>query len=201
MIYYLSWAFPGGASGKEPACQCRRRKGCKFDPLVRNIPWRRAWQPSPVFLPRESHGQRSLVGYTVHRVAKSQTWLKRLWVHTFLSQFLCVRNSDREYWGGLISALQCLEFSWKIQRPEVGIIWSLVHAHICWLMLGVTLGQLAGPHPRGLSIWPGLPHSTLAGLQAQAWAKAMLPFVTQLWKSLLLCSVGSDSYKGYLPPM
>ena len=30
--------------------------------LVRKIPWRRAWQPTPVFLPGESHGQRSLVG-------------------------------------------------------------------------------------------------------------------------------------------
>jgi len=35
----------------------------EFDPLVRNIPWRRAWQPTPVFLPGESQGQRSLVGY------------------------------------------------------------------------------------------------------------------------------------------
>ena len=42
-----------------------------FDPCVRRILWRRAWQPTPVFLAGESHGQRSLVGYTVHRVAKS----------------------------------------------------------------------------------------------------------------------------------
>ena len=48
---------------------------------------------------------------TVHSVAKSQTRLKQLRVHTFLSQFLWVRISDREYWGGLISALQCPEFS------------------------------------------------------------------------------------------
>ena len=34
------------------------------DPWVRKIPWRRAWQPTPVFLPEESHGQRSLVGYS-----------------------------------------------------------------------------------------------------------------------------------------
>ena len=33
-----------------------------FDPWVRKIPWRRAWQPTPVFLPGEAHGQRSLVG-------------------------------------------------------------------------------------------------------------------------------------------
>ena len=46
---------------KEPACQCRRHA---FDPLVGKSPWRRAWQPPPVFLPGESHGQRSLMGYS-----------------------------------------------------------------------------------------------------------------------------------------
>ena len=35
-----------------------------FDPWVGKIPWRRAWQPTPVFLPEESHGQRSLAGYS-----------------------------------------------------------------------------------------------------------------------------------------
>ena len=35
----------------------------RFDPWVGKIPWRREWQPTPVFLPGESHGQRSLVGY------------------------------------------------------------------------------------------------------------------------------------------
>ena len=35
-----------------------------FDPWVGKMPWRRAEQPSPVFLPGESHGQRSLVGYS-----------------------------------------------------------------------------------------------------------------------------------------
>ena len=48
--------------GKEPACQCRRLKRCGFDPWVRKIPWRRKWQPIPVSLPGESHGQRSLAG-------------------------------------------------------------------------------------------------------------------------------------------
>jgi len=56
--------FPGGASGKERACQCRRWKRCEFDPWVEKIPWRRAWLPTLVFLPGESHGQRSLVGYS-----------------------------------------------------------------------------------------------------------------------------------------
>ena len=66
--------FSGGARGKGPVCQCRRHKKCRFHPWARKIPWRRAWQPTPVFLPGESHGQRSLVGYSVE---ESRTQLKR----------------------------------------------------------------------------------------------------------------------------
>ena len=61
-IWKLTQGFPGGTRGKEPASQCRRHR---FDPWVRKIPWRRSRQPTPVFLPGESHGQRSpLVGYS-----------------------------------------------------------------------------------------------------------------------------------------
>ena len=42
----------------------RRRKRRRFDPWVRKTPWRRAWQPTPAFLPGESYGQRSLVDYS-----------------------------------------------------------------------------------------------------------------------------------------
>ena len=49
--------------GKEPTCQCRRHKRHRFNPWVGKIPWRRKWQPTPVFLPGKSHGQRSLAGY------------------------------------------------------------------------------------------------------------------------------------------
>ena len=55
---------PGGARGKEPACRCRRCKRLRFDPWVGKTPWRRKWQPTPVFLPGECHGQRSLAGYS-----------------------------------------------------------------------------------------------------------------------------------------
>ena len=48
--------------GKESAfLQCRRSG---FDPWVGKIPWRGTWQPTPVFLPEQSHGQRSLGGYS-----------------------------------------------------------------------------------------------------------------------------------------
>ena len=66
--------FPGGASGKEPACQCRRYKRHRFDLWVGKIPRRRrAWQPSQVFLPGESHGEGSLVGYSPYGRKESDT--------------------------------------------------------------------------------------------------------------------------------
>ena len=72
----MSEGFPGGTCGKHPACP-RRHKRCRFDPWVGKIPWRRAWQPTLVFLPGESHGQRSQQA-AVRRVGKSQRGLKRL---------------------------------------------------------------------------------------------------------------------------
>ena len=57
--------LPWWLSSKEYACSagemCRR---CGFNSWVVKIPWRRKWQPTPVFLPGKSHGQRSLVGYS-----------------------------------------------------------------------------------------------------------------------------------------
>ena len=58
-IHRSNWVFlgfPGGAGGKEPARQCKRYKRCGFNPWVGKIPWRRAWQPTSIFLPGESHG-------------------------------------------------------------------------------------------------------------------------------------------------
>ena len=70
--------LPGWHSGKESACQCRRHKRHGFNPWVGKIPWSRKWQPTPVFLPGKSHGERNLVGY-IHGVTKSRT---RLSTHT-----------------------------------------------------------------------------------------------------------------------
>ena len=51
--------FLGGAGDKELACQCRRHKRLRYDPWVGKILWWREWQPTPIVLPGESHGQRS----------------------------------------------------------------------------------------------------------------------------------------------
>ena len=57
------WSFPGDTSGKEPAFQCRRCKRRGFNPWVGKIPLEEGMD-TPVFLPGEAHGQRSLVGYS-----------------------------------------------------------------------------------------------------------------------------------------
>ena len=59
---YDALGLPRWLNGEESTCQCRRRRRCRSDPWVRKIPWRRKQQPTPVFLPGESHGPRSLAG-------------------------------------------------------------------------------------------------------------------------------------------
>ena len=55
--------LPWWLSSKDSSCQYRSCRTCRFDPWVGKILWRRKWQPTPVFLPGKSHGQRSLAGY------------------------------------------------------------------------------------------------------------------------------------------
>ena len=69
-----------GNSGKEPTCQRRRHKRCGFDPWVRKIPWRRAWQPTQ-YSCLENPMDREVWWDTVYRVAESQTRLKRFNTH------------------------------------------------------------------------------------------------------------------------
>ena len=70
----LNWTvIPWQLGGKESACQCKRSKRPKSDPWVRKIPWRRKWQPTPVFLPGKSHGQRSLAGCSLWGHKESNT--------------------------------------------------------------------------------------------------------------------------------
>ena len=64
----MCYKLPRWLMGKESACRWRR---CRFDPWVGKTPWRRKCQPTPVFLPGESHGQRSLAGYSPWGCTKS----------------------------------------------------------------------------------------------------------------------------------
>ena len=60
-------------NGKEPPCQCRSHRRCGFNPCTEKIPWRRKWQPIPVFLPGKSYGERSLGGYSSWGCKESDT--------------------------------------------------------------------------------------------------------------------------------
>ena len=84
--------FPGGPSDKESICRCRRQNRRGFDPWVGKIPWKRAWQPTPVFLPGDFH-DRGAWQATVHGVAQSQTRLKWLSMNTQELFSLCVFTS------------------------------------------------------------------------------------------------------------
>ena len=73
----LQYLGSGGASGKEPTSQCQRHKRSSW---VGEIPWRRAWQSTPVFLPGESCGQRSPAGYSPY----GYDWID-FWTHNTLA--------------------------------------------------------------------------------------------------------------------
>ena len=70
--YSVSCFFPSGSAIKNPPAMQEMRR-YRLNPWVGKIPWRGAWQPTPVFLPGEFHGQKSLAGY---RVIRGPTLLK-----------------------------------------------------------------------------------------------------------------------------
>ena len=94
----------------------------EFDPWVRKIPWRREWQPIPVFLPGEFHGQRSLVaGCVVHGVTKNQC--EQL-THTFLSTWFKLLAKSHSW---LYSWLICRNvlFGSKFRKNSAGsLVWE-----------------------------------------------------------------------------
>ena len=76
----LALGLPWWLRGKSVCLQCRRPG---FDPWVGKIPWRRKWQPTPVSLPGESHGERSLVAYSPWGRKESDT---TEWLHSLTPQ-------------------------------------------------------------------------------------------------------------------
>ena len=75
--------FLASPSHLKSTCQCRTRE---FDPWVWKLPWRREWQPIPVFLFGKSHGQKSLMGY-------SPWGHKRVW-HNWVTEHTCKEESS-----------------------------------------------------------------------------------------------------------
>ena len=94
------YSFLHVLSGKESACQCRRFRRCGFNPWVGKIPWRRKWQPTPVFLPEKSHGQRSLASYSPWDLKESDM-NEQLSTHICLCfEFCSISSSYPQYFHG-----------------------------------------------------------------------------------------------------
>ena len=74
---HIWWGFPGGISGKEATCHCRRRKRCGFDPWVRRSHGAEHNNPLQFSCLENPTGREAWL-ITVHRVIKSWTWLKQL---------------------------------------------------------------------------------------------------------------------------
>ena len=115
----LNGGFPGSTSGKESDCHGRIHKRHRSYPLIRKIPWRRAWQPTPVFLPGESHGQRSLVGS--QRVSHDK-WLSR---HTILNEINpeyslegLLLKLKLQYFGPLMRRANSMEKTLMLEKIE-----------------------------------------------------------------------------------
>ena len=100
-IYAYTWASQVALGVKNPPANAGRCKRHRFYPWVRNMPWRRAGQPTPVFLPGESHGQRSLAGcspwrhkeqdmteVTQHAHIHAYIYHTYIYIHTYTQQFL-----------------------------------------------------------------------------------------------------------------
>ena len=89
------WSFPKGASPVAlvvmNTCQCRRCQRFRFHPWIGKIPWRRTWQPTPVLLPGESHGQRSLAGCSPQG--------RKEWDTTEVTQHTCMHAFPNVPWG------------------------------------------------------------------------------------------------------
>ena len=90
--------------------QCRRCKSCGFDPWVKKMPWRRAWQPTPVSLPGEFQGQRSLAGYSPWGLKESDT--------TEANQRAC------KQWSNMIRFAFSKDFSAALCRVGVKVGWG-----------------------------------------------------------------------------
>ena len=119
-IVILSVCFPRGSDGKESACNagdlCLRAVG--------KIPRRRPWQPTPIFLPGESHGQRSLTGYSTWGRKESGT---TEWLSTAQAHLTCI---DAELMKHLPQNVAYSEYSINANK-QAGLRGGPITLYIC----------------------------------------------------------------------
>ena len=111
-VKYHGHGLPRWYSGKVPACQCRRFRNQGFDPWVRKVPWRRKWQPIPMFLPGKLHGQRSLASYSPQGPKESDRteWLRTCTKCNDYSAYLKSGCADLKNW--IFFHIACEVYEW-----------------------------------------------------------------------------------------
>ena len=138
--------LPSHLSDKESSCQCRR---LRFNPWVRKTPWRRKRQPTSVFLPGESHGQRNLAGYspwghkesdTTEQLTLSLSFIMCVCVCVCVYTYIYTHIPIYEEWGIKMLAVNCL---WVV--VFISFLYFLVYFHFsqyskkkCLLARGVA---------------------------------------------------------------
>ena len=112
MMFIRKMGLPRCLNGQRLHLQCRRHRRLGFEPWFGKIPWRRKWHPTPVLLPRKSHGLKSLVGCSPWGGEESDT-TERLHSHFSLAcvgegngnplQCSCLENPmDRGAWWAAV---------------------------------------------------------------------------------------------------
>ena len=102
-----------GSASKRTRPQCRRHERQRLDPWVGKIPWRRKGQPTPVFLPEKSHGQRNLAGYSPKGCIVRHGW-------GIQQQQLIWRNWLTKTQSACVAPVHCQEVQCKIKEEMVG---------------------------------------------------------------------------------
>ena len=109
-----------------------RCRGCELDPWVRKIPWRRAWQPTLVFLPGESLGERSLAGYSPW-VAKNQDTTEQLNMHaqSSINRMAKMQNTgSSQGWGACGAAEALIQMQNDTDTSEDNLVVSYKTKHL-----------------------------------------------------------------------
>ena len=150
--------LPRWRSGKESACQSRRCKRCGLDPWVRKITWSRRWQPTPVFLPGESHGRGAWQATESQRVrhdwAPEHSSIARNWKtkktgripDTVLLTGDYEGDGGTRGFGGKVSKLP--EFSGKQLELELGTLAPILHYLLLHRLFTFFMTQSPAPLPR-----------------------------------------------------
>ena len=127
-------------SGKESTCQCRRCRRHGFHSWVRKAPWRRKWQPTPVFLPGESHGWRSLVGYS----PRGRKWMKGVNRYKHHISMVTIVNIWKTHSTWFHNVFQRNRF-----QNQVILVWRWSHSA---MSNSLWPHEMYGPHGPGSTI-------------------------------------------------